>query len=78
MKLKDFLLHRTKAKELCVICNPWRIATVWIDHKDLFIHYVDSRLKESEVINDEWDSLETALDNGCRIYIQAHYIYIKG
>lgn len=77
MKLRDFLLYKTKAEELCVICNPWRVAAVWIDHEDLFIGYVNHSLKEAKVIKDEWKPLETTLDNGASMYIQAHYIYVE-
>ena len=77
MKLYEFLLHKTRAEELCVICNPWIVATVWIDHEDLFIGYLNKGLKEAKVIKDDWRSLVITLDNGTRMYIQAHYIYVE-
>ena len=77
MTLKEFLLHHTQAEELCVICDPWRVATVWIDHEDLFIGYVHKKLREANVIKDEWDSLEVVLDNGYHMNIPAHYIYVE-
>ena len=77
MKLCDFLLYKTKAEELCVICNPWRIATVWIDHEDLFIGCLSTELRHKEVIKDTWEPLETRDAAGNKAYVMAHYIYIK-
>ena len=77
MSLLEFLLHKTRAEELCVICNPWKVATVWIDHEDLFIYYINQGLKEAKVVKDEWKPLVITLDNGYRTYIQAHYIYVE-
>lgn len=77
MKLAEFLLYHTRVEELCVICNPWIVASVWIDHEDLFIGYVNARLKNSTVVKDEWNPLIIAFDNGTRMSILAHYIYVE-
>lgn len=78
MRLSDFLLYNTKACELCVICNPWIVATVWVDYEDLFLRYVDVNLKQSTVIKDEWKPLIITSDNGTHMSILAHYIYVEG
>ena len=81
MTLRKFLKHHTEATELCVICNPWRIATAWVDHEDLFLGYVDKALLDSEVQSDKWDRLEIVdeggLVNGKIIEVPAHYIWLK-
>lgn len=76
MRIIDFLIHYTQAEELCVICDPWRIATVWIDHEDLFIRYLSSELRNKIVVKDEWKTLETKSADGTRLEVPAHYIYI--
>lgn len=77
MNLKEFLLTKTRAEELCMICDPWRVAAVWIDHEDLFLNHVDLELACKEVEKDEWETLPICLDNGTRMTILAHSIYIK-
>lgn len=76
MKLYEFLRYKTRAEELCVICDPWRVAAVWIDHEDLFLRYVHPDLCGKEVIKDDWAQLETKTDKNETAYIDAHYIYI--
>ena len=78
MKLIDFLLYKTHAEELCIICvNGWRTAAVWIDHEDLFTRYVHHDLWNLPVIRDEWESLETCNNELSRVYVMAHYIYVE-
>ena len=77
MKLSEFLLYHTQAEELCVICNPWIVASVWIDHEDLFIGYVNAGLKKATVVKDEWNPLVITSDNGTHMSILAHYIYVE-
>lgn len=77
MNLAQFLLHHTQTNELCVICEPWIVAAVWIDSEDNFIHYINSGLKDARVIKDEWKSLTITSDNGTHISILAHYVYVE-
>lgn len=81
MTLREFLKDHTEAIELCVICNPYRIAAFWIDYEDQFLSYVDKALLDSEVQWDEWDRLEIVdkggLVNGKIIEVPAHYIMLK-
>ena len=51
MRIIDFLIRYTQVEELCVICDPWRIATAWIDHEDLFIRYLSSELRNKIVVS---------------------------
>ena len=76
MRLLEFLRCKTKATELCVICNPWRVATFWIDHEDLFLGYVHPNLRNKYVVNDKWEHLETVDQNGNVVYIDTHYIFV--
>lgn len=42
--VKEYLLHKTDAEELCAICEAgWIVAVAWIDHEDLF------RLRKEEL-----------------------------
>lgn len=77
MKLKDFLLHKTRAEELCIICDPWIIGAVWIDHEDLFSRSLDDRILLKEVAKDEWKPFESCDENGKNQLYRAHYIYIN-
>lgn len=76
MRLSEFLRYETKATELCIICNPWRVATFWIDHEDLFLRYVHPDLRNKYVVDNKWGRLETIDKNGNVIYIDAHYVFI--
>ena len=53
MRLAEFLRYETKATELCVICDPWRVAIFWIDHEDLFLRYVHPDFRNKYVVKDE-------------------------
>lgn len=75
MKLSEFLLHHTQAKELCVICDcGYIIDTCWIDHEDLF--HIQPRLRDKQIKRHEWDYLPTVNKNGTEVKIPCHYIYI--
>lgn len=77
MKLVEFLRYKTKATELCVICDPWRSAIFWIDHEDLFLGYIHPALRNKYVVKDEWGRLETIDHNKSVVYIDAHYIFVE-
>lgn len=73
MTLKEFLLKKTNAEELCVIREGgWIAASCWIDYEDLF--FVPQRLSNMVVKNDEWDYLPVVNENNARIKIPCHYV----
>lgn len=75
MTLSKFLLTKTEAHELCVITEDgWIVATVWIDHEDLFKGYLDDRLAKMEVKIDKWDYLSIVNENNAAIKVPAHFI----
>lgn len=76
LTLGEYLRYCTKATELCVICDPWRIATAWIDHEDLFLGYMDRKLLNREVYRTEWETLEIVDEDEKRLEIPVHYIYL--
>lgn len=75
-KLKEFLRYKTDATELCVVCDPWRIATFWIDHEDLFLRYIHPDIANKYVVRDEWEPLTIVDQDGNKITVMAHHIYI--
>ena len=77
MKLREFLLHHTRAEELCVICDPWRCAAVWIDHEDLFIGSLSKTLLDSEVIETSWENLPVCDQDGWTHEICVRHIHVK-
>lgn len=73
MKLIEFLLKKTNARELCVIRNSgWIVASCWIDYEDLF--YVPDDLANKIVKKDEWDYLSIVNENNAEIKIPCHYV----
>ena len=78
MTLIDFLLHETQALELCAICEGgWVVATVWVDHEDLFASNVHPKLRERYVDCDKWDTLLTVNSKGEKVTVPCHYIYLE-
>ena len=58
MKLKDFLMTKTHADQLCIIRDHgWRIAAAYIDSEDLFLSGLHPDLLNTEVIGSIWGSL---------------------
>ena len=73
MRLREFLLKKTNAKELCVIRDGgWIVASCWIDYEDLF--YVPHKLADYVVKNDEWGYLSVVNENNAEILIPCHYV----
>lgn len=73
MKLREFLLRKTKALELCVIRDSgWIVATCWIDYEDLF--QIPHKLADSVVKKDEWGCLPIVNKNNAEIKIPCHYV----
>lgn len=73
MKLREFLLNKTNAKELCVIRdNGWIVASCWIDYEDLFC--IPHNLSDKVVKKDEWDYLSIVNENNAEIKIPCHYV----
>ena len=74
MTVGEFLLHKTDAEELCVICEDgWTVATAWIDHEDLF------RLRKEErdliVLNTRHGQLRVKSHDAGYSYVPCTYIY---
>lgn len=73
--LREFLLKKTKVKELCVIrYNGWITTTCWIDYEDLFAREMKGDLLDKIVEKDEWDFLPIVNENNAEIQIPCHYI----
>ena len=73
MKLREFLLTKTNACELCVIRDSgWIVATCWIDYEDLFL--IPNRVVDNVVKNDEWGYLSIVNENNAEIKVPCHYI----
>lgn len=73
MKLSKFLLHETKALELCVIRDGgWIVATCWIDYEDLF--RIPPDLADREVKGNKWGYLPIVNENKEKLKIPCHYV----
>ena len=73
MTLRDFLLTKTNARELCVIRESgWIVATCWIDYEDLF--HISPKLVNKTVKKDEWDYISIVNENNACIKIPCHYV----
>ena len=73
MTVREFCLKKTQVNELCAIRDSgWIIATVWVDHEDLFS--IDKRVSEMEVKSDVWGTLSIVTEHGDKISVPCHYI----
>lgn len=63
LTLEEYLRYCTKVTEL--------------DHKDLFLGYIDRKLLNCEVYRTEWETLEIVNEDGKRLEIPAYYIYLR-
>lgn len=51
MRVQDFCLKKTQAKELCVFRDQgWIVGATWIDYEDLFI--ISHDIRDGVVISD--------------------------
>lgn len=75
MTLREFLKTQTNPCELCVIRDcGWIVATVWIDHEDLFVRYLSEGLEYSEVEKHWWGDIAIVNENNAKIRIPCHYV----
>ena len=75
MTLREFLIKKTNALELCAICEGgWITATCWIDHEDLF--HIPPKLADREVKREKWEDLTIVNENNASIKIPCHFIYV--
>ena len=75
MTVREFLLSKTNAMELCVIRDAgYIVETAWIDHEDLFIG--DINHSSAIVKSDEWGFLEIYVPGNLRHSVPVHYIDI--
>ena len=71
--VKNFLLHKTKVGELCVIRDScWIVATCWIDAEDLFV--IPPRYADREVKSDSWGLLTVVDEIGTKNKVPCHFI----
>lgn len=74
MTVREFCLHKTRAKELIGICDPWLRHTVFIDHEDLFV--IDGRFRDLEVKSDSWSTIKVVDSNGNTVIVPIHYLEV--
>lgn len=73
MTLREFLLEKTNAKELCVIRDDgWIVASCWVDYEDLFA--IPNKLADNTVKKDEWGYLPIVNENNAEIKVPCHYV----
>lgn len=73
MSLREFLLTKTNALELCAITDGgWIVATCWIDHEDLF--HVPPKLADKPVKKEYWDYLTIVNENNASIKVPCHFV----
>lgn len=76
MRVQDFCLKKTQAKELCVFRDQgWIVGATWIDYEDLFI--ISHDIRDGVVISDEWGTLPIITEYGDKMEIPCHYIDFK-
>lgn len=74
MKVREFCMKKTQARELCVIREGgWIVSSAWIDYEDLFA--IHSNIACKKVKSDEWGTLSIVTEHGDKIDIPCHYIY---
>lgn len=75
--LSDFLLYKTKTRELCAVCQSrWVVAMFYIDSEDLFVVNIHPWIRDATVLYDEWKKLKVRTADGDKVEIDCHYIYI--
>ena len=73
--LREFLLTKTEATELCVIrWDGWISAAIYIDYEDLFP--VPDNMSQKLVKGHEWGILRTKVHDGMVQQIEVHYVDI--
>ena len=77
MKLKEFLLKKTKARELCIITDcDYIIGATYIDNEDLFISSLNDNLLEKIIKSDHYETFICINNKNEKQEIIAHYISI--
>lgn len=79
MNLREFLLTKTRARELCIITDyGYVIGATYIDHEDLFINSLNPRILNEKVNSDSWNKF-TFINNDRKAQtVLAHFIEIGG
>ncbi|MCQ2749362.1 MAG: hypothetical protein MJ246_05215 [Clostridia bacterium] len=73
MTVRDFCLKNTQAHELVVIRDSgWIVASVWIDYEDIFL--IPERVKEKEIRQESWGTLNIVTKHGDEIEVPCHYL----
>lgn len=68
--LREYLLKKTHVHEFCVFRESgWYKGCTWIDSEDTFIHSLDKRMLDMEVVGIEYDTISVwnMLDTAQRI-----------
>ena len=69
MTVKDFLLHRTKVGDVCVISDcGCDLAYAVIDHEDLFIGGIQRMYLDKTILNTKNEHREWAVNDVTVIY----------
>ena len=72
----DFLFHKTKSGELCVIRDSgWHSQVVYIDAEDTCV-VVSPRLANAKVISDSFGEMRFTKSDGSEQSVEVHYIDI--
>lgn len=75
MTVREFLLKRTDAQELCVIRDSgYIVMTAWIDYEDLFA--INNDIGKKNVRSDTWGTIPIRNHNGNTINVDCHFIDI--
>ena len=73
--LKEFLLHRTRALQLCTIrSGGWVEGATWIDYEDLFIHSLDRDTLDKKVESYEMGTLKVLDADGNKVDVPCMHI----
>lgn len=73
--LKEFLIHRTQALQLCTIrSSGWIEGTTWIDYEDLFINSLDKDTLDRKVESYEMGTLKVLDADGNKVDVPCMHI----
>lgn len=75
MRVQDFCLKKTQAKELCVFRDQGWLLEQHVDYEDLFM--ISHDIRDGVVISDEWGTLPIVTEHGDKMEIPCHYIDFK-
>lgn len=75
MTVREFLLHNTCVRELCVVRDSgYIVMTAWIDREDLFA--INDNIGDRTVKSDTWGTIRIRNHEGNVVEVDCHYIDI--